>query len=35
MKKLINSLIHSLPDFVNVGIFLIFVFILFATMGVH
>ena len=35
MKKLISALIHSLPDFANVGIFLIYVFILFATMGVH
>jgi len=35
MRKLISALIHSLPDFANVGIFLIYVFILFATMGVH
>jgi len=35
MKKLIEALFQSLPDFANVGSFLIFVFILFATMGVH
>jgi uncharacterized protein YqhQ len=34
MKKLISALINSLPDFANVGIFLVYVFILFATMGV-
>lgn len=35
MKKLIAALIQSLPDFANVGIFLVYVFILFATMGLH
>ena len=35
MKKLIGALIESLPDFANVGIFLVYVFILFATLGVH
>ena len=35
MKKLISALIESLPDFANVGIFLVYVFILFATLGVH
>jgi Ion transport protein len=33
MKKLIQSLIEALPDFANVGVFLLFVFTLFATMG--
>lgn len=32
-KKLIKSLIMALPEFANVGIFLIFVFMLFASMG--
>jgi len=35
MKKLIQALIQSLPDFANVGAFLVYVFILFATMGLH
>ena len=35
MKKLVSALIQSLPDFVNVGIFLFFVFALFAILGVH
>lgn len=35
MKKLIQALIQSLPDFANVGTFLVYVFILFATMGLH
>lgn len=35
MKKLIQALIHSLPDFANVGTFLVYVFILFAIMGLH
>jgi hypothetical protein len=35
MKKLIQALISSLPDFANVGTFLVYVFILFATMGLH
>lgn len=35
MKKLIGALIQSLPDFANVGTFLVYVFILFATMGLH
>lgn len=33
MKRLVESLIEALPDFANVGVFLIFVFTLFATMG--
>ena len=35
MKKLIQALIHSIPDFANVGTFLVYVFILFATIGLH
>jgi Ion transport protein len=35
MKKLIQTLIQSLPEFGNVGAFLVYVFILFATMGLH
>jgi hypothetical protein len=35
MKKLIQALIQSLPDFANVGTFLVYVFVLFATMGLH
>jgi Ion transport protein len=35
MKRLIQALIQSLPDFANVGTFLVYVFILFATMGLH
>ena len=35
MKKLVGALIQSLPDFFNVAIFLGFIFILFAILGVH
>lgn len=35
MRKLIFALIQSLPDFANVGAFLAYVFLLFATMGLH
>jgi Ion transport protein len=35
MKKLVLAFIQSLPDFVNVGVFLIFVFLLFAILGMH
>lgn len=35
MKALIQSLIDALPDFANVGVFMVFVFILFATMGLE
>lgn len=35
VKSLLVSLVKSLPDFVHVGVFMIFVFILFATMGVQ
>ena len=35
MKKLIGALISSLPDFANVGAFLAYMFLVFATMGIH
>ena len=35
MRKLVGNMIESLPDFANVAIFSVFVFVLFATMGVH
>lgn len=35
MKKLMAALIHSIPEFANVGIFLVYVFLLFATIGLH
>jgi len=35
MKRLVSALIQSLPDFVNVAIFLVFMFALFAIMGMH
>ncbi|TNV88195.1 hypothetical protein FGO68_gene12429 [Halteria grandinella] len=35
LRKLIESLVFALPDFANVGIFVIFVFLLFSTMGLH
>jgi Ion transport protein len=35
VKRLLESLIFSLPEFGNVAIFMIFVFILFATMGLQ
>ena len=35
MKTLLESLFFALPEFVNVAIFMIFVFILFATMGLQ
>jgi hypothetical protein len=35
LKDLLKSLIAVLPHFVNVGAFMIFVFTLFATMGVQ
>ena len=34
-KKLIQSLILAMPDFANVGAFLLFVFILIAAMGLQ
>lgn len=35
MKKLVSALIQSLPDFMNVAFFLVFVFALFAILGMH
>ena len=35
MKKLISALITSIPEFVNVLAFLIFVLVLFATIALH
>jgi uncharacterized membrane protein YidH (DUF202 family) len=35
MKKLISAMIHSMPDFTNVGAFFIFIMVLFAIMGLH
>ena len=35
IKKHVNILVGALPNFLNVGIFLIFVFILFAILGLH
>ena len=35
MKKLISALITSIPDFVNVILFLVFIFMLFETLGLH
>jgi hypothetical protein len=35
VKTLLESLFFALPEFVNVAIFMIFVFILFATMGLQ
>ena len=35
MKNLVNTLLKALPDFLNVSIFLIFVFILFGILGLQ
>jgi len=35
MKNLIQALIRSIPQFANVVVFLVFMFILFATIGLH
>lgn len=35
MRKLISALINSIPEFANVVMFLVFVFIMFATIGLH
>ena len=35
MKKLIQALINSIPEFANVVLFLVFVFMMFATIGLH
>ena len=34
-RKLIHSLILAMPDFANVGVFLMFVFLLLAAMGLQ
>lgn len=35
MKKLVSALIQSMPDFANVGVFLVFIFSLFAIFGMQ
>jgi hypothetical protein len=35
VKNLILALIKSIPDFANVVVFLVFMFLLFATFGLH
>jgi voltage-dependent calcium channel L type alpha-1S len=35
MRKLISALINSIAEFANVVIFLIFVFLMFSTIGLH
>ena len=35
MKKLVKALISSIPDFVNVVAFLIFIYLLFSILGVY
>jgi hypothetical protein len=35
MKQQVGALIKALPDFANVAIFLMFVFMLFAILGLH
>lgn len=35
VKNLIQALIKSIPDFANVVVFLVFMFLLFATFGLH
>lgn len=35
MKKLVSALLKSLPDFGNVAVFLLFIFLLFAILGCH
>lgn len=35
MKKLVSALLQTLPEFANVGMFLVYVFLLFAILGVH
>ena len=35
MKKLITALINSIPEFANVMVFIVFVFLLFAAIGLH
>ena len=35
IRKLIQALIRSIPDFANVFLFLVYIFLLFATVGLH
>lgn len=35
MRKLISALLNSIPEFTNVVVFIVFVFLLFATIGLH
>lgn len=35
MKKLVSALLQSMPDFANVGVFLVFIFSLFAIFGMQ
>ena len=35
MRKLVSALLHAVPDFFNVAAFLLFIFILFAILGVY
>jgi hypothetical protein len=35
MRRQVGALIRALPDFANVGVFLIFMFFLFATLGLY
>jgi hypothetical protein len=35
IRRLIQALINSLPDFANIIFFTVFVFVLFATIGLH
>jgi hypothetical protein len=35
LRRLVQSLIRSLPDFANVSMFLFFIFILFGILGLH
>jgi hypothetical protein len=35
MRRQVGALIRALPDFANVGVFLFFMFFLFATLGLY
>jgi hypothetical protein len=35
MKSLVHTLFKALPDFLNVGVFLLFIFIIFGILGLH
>lgn len=35
MRKLVSALILSIPNFANVSVFLLFVFVLFSILGLH